>query len=191
MRTVRCGSSRSSSSARTTRPRRAGSTCRPSSRGCDEVSAPEARTRRGRRSLMVRLVVSFLVLSVLTVAVVGVVAYQRARSSLQGTVFDRLDAAAEGKAASLDRWIDEQRRNVVFVAGLMGGYETGDDVVDALNERVADLLTEDGLEDPAAHDAAQRLLAFVVSKTADAQEFLVLDLEGNIVVSTVAEHEGL
>jgi len=140
---------------------------------------------------MVRLVVSFLVLSVLTVAVVGMVAYQRARSSLQGTVFDRLDAAAEGKAASLDRWIDEQRRNVVFVAGLMGGYETGDDVVDALNERVADLLTEDGLEDPAAHDAAQRLLAFVVSKTADAQEFLVLDLDGNILVSTVAEHEGL
>ena len=155
------------------------------------MSAPQARTRRGRRSLMVRLVVSFLVLSILTVAIVGVVAYQRARTSLQGTVFDRLDAAAEGKAASLDRWVDEQRRNAVFVAGLMGGYETGDDVLDTLNERVSDLLTEDGLQDPAAHDAAQKLLTFVVSKTADAQEFLVLDLEGNIVVSTVAEHEGL
>jgi signal transduction histidine kinase len=146
--------------------------------------------RRGRRSLVVRLVLSFLVLSVLTVAIVGVVAYQRARTSLQGTVFDRLDAAAEGKAASLDRWIDEQRRNVVFVTGLMGGYETGD-IVDALNERVSDLLAEGGVEDHAARDAVRTLLTFVATKTADAQEFLVLDLEGNILVSTVAEHEGL
>ena len=140
---------------------------------------------------MVRLVASFLVLSVLTVAIVGFVAYQRARTSLQGTVFDRLDAAAEGKAASLDRWIDEQRRNVVFVAGLMGGYETGEGVTDALNQRVSELLTQEGSVDPAAHAAAQTLLHFVVSKTADAQEFLVLDLEGNILVSTVPEHEGL
>jgi signal transduction histidine kinase len=151
---------------------------------------PQAQTRRGGRSLMVRLVLSFLVLSMLTVAIVGVVAYQRARASLQGTVFDRLDAAAEGKAAALDRWVDEQRRNLVFVAGLMGGYETSE-VLGPFNERVADLLTEDGLDDPASHDAAQKLLDVVVTKTADAQEFLVLDLSGNIVVSTVPQHEGL
>jgi signal transduction histidine kinase/DNA-binding response OmpR family regulator len=139
---------------------------------------------------MVRLVLSFLVLSVLTVAIVGMVAYQRGRASLQGTVFDRLDAAAEGKAASLDRWIDEQRRNVVFVAGLMGGYETSE-VLGTFNQRISYLLAEDGLDDPASHVAAQTLLDFVVTKTADAQEFLVLDLDGNIVVSTVPEHEGV
>ena len=147
--------------------------------------------RRGRRSLVVKLVASFLVLSALTVAAVGFVVYQRARSSLQGTVFDRLDSAAEGKSASLDRWIDEQRRNVVFVAGLMGGYETGEGVTDALNEKVSELIAQEGPVDPAARAAAQALLHFVVSKTADAQEFLVLDLEGNILVSTVPQHEGL
>jgi signal transduction histidine kinase/DNA-binding response OmpR family regulator len=139
---------------------------------------------------MVRLVVSFLILSALTVAVVGVVAYQRARASLQGTVFDRLDAAAELKAASLDRWIDDQRRNVVFVSGVMGGYETDGEVVGTLNQAISDVLAGEGPLDPAAHDAVQQILAYVVSKTADAQEFLVLDLEGTVVVSTVDAHEG-
>ena len=75
-----------------------------------------------RRSLMTRLVVSFLLLSVVTVAVVGVVAYLRARDRSRDSVFDRLEAAAELKADSLDRWVDEQRRNIVFVAGVLGGY---------------------------------------------------------------------
>ncbi len=146
-------------------------------------------TRPGRRrSLMARLVASFLILSVLMVAVVGLVAYLRAKSSLEGTVFDRLHAASELKADSLDRWIDEQRRNVVFVAGLLGGYETGGSV-GALNADVERLLEDTG--DRAAHDAVSGLLTYVVSKTADAQEFLLLDLEGRIVVSTVDTHEGL
>jgi len=141
-----------------------------------------------RRSLMARLVASFLILSVLMVAVVGIVAYLRAKSSLEGTVFDRLEAASELKADSLDRWIDEQRRNVVFVAGLLGGYETGGGVAD-LNVDAARLL--DAPDDRAAHEAVSGLLAYVVSKTADAQEFLMLDLDGRIVVSTVDAHEGL
>ncbi len=147
--------------------------------------------RRGRRSLMARLVLSFLVLSVLMVAVVGVVAYQRARSSIETTVFDRLDGTSDLKADSLDRWIDEQRRNVVFMAGLLGGYETGDAVGD-LNAEVERVV--EGVEGPegqAAHDAVESVLAYAISKTADAQEFLVLDLEGTIVESTVDEHEGL
>ncbi len=147
--------------------------------------------RRGRKSLMARLVLSFLVLSVLMVAVVGVVAYQRARASIQGTVFDRLDAASELKADSLDRWIDEQRRNVVFVAGLLGGYETGG-AVEGLNEEVERLVGgATGPQGRQAHDAVESILTYVVSKTADAQEFLVLDLDGTILESTVDEHEGL
>ena len=75
---------------------------------------------------MARLVLTFLVLSLLMVGVVGAVSYLRARSSLETQVFDRLDAAAQLKADSLDRWLDEQRRNTVFVSGLLGGYISGD-----------------------------------------------------------------
>ena len=147
-----------------------------------------SRTPGRRRSLMTRLVASFLLLSVLMVGVVGVVAYLRAKSSLEGTVFDRLGAASELKADSLDRWIDEQRRNVVFVAGVLGGYETGESVTD-LNADVLRVLDDPG--ERAAHESVSGLLSYVVSKTADAQEFLVLDLDGRIVVSTVDDHEGL
>ena len=130
---------------------------------------------------MARLVVSFLVLSVLMVAIVGIVAYQRARTSLQGTVFDRLNAASELKADSLDRWIDEQRRNVVFVAGLLGGYETSGSV-GALNQEVDDLVEgKGGSSGRHAHESVQNVLSYVISKTADAQEFLVLDLDGTIL----------
>ena len=76
----------------------------------------------GRRSLVARLVTTFLVLSVVMLAIVGVVSYLQARSALEDAAFARLETAADQKADSLDRWIDEQRRNVVFTAGLLGGY---------------------------------------------------------------------
>ena len=145
---------------------------------------------------MARLVLTFLALSLLMVAVVGTVSYLRARDSLETLVFDRLSAAEQLKADSLDRWIDEQRRNVVFVAGLLGGFRTevgvpsgtssglGGAVRDVLTRRPGDARTA------AARASVRSVLGYVVSQTADAQEFLVLDLDGKVVVSTVRPHEG-
>ena len=79
------------------------------------------RLRARSRGFTARLVLTFLALSLLMVGIVGVVSYARARSSLETSVFARLSAAAQLKSDSVDRWIDEQRRNVVFVAGLLGG----------------------------------------------------------------------
>jgi PAS domain S-box-containing protein len=145
-----------------------------------------------QRSLMARLVGSFLVLSIITVAIVGLVAYLLARSSLQDSVFERLDAAVALKADALDRWVDEQRRNVVFVGGLFGGVEDQPGRL-GVEQQVRALLG------PAtaprarreAHDSLAQTLGYVVRQTADAQEFLVLDLDGVIVVSTQPEHEGI
>jgi signal transduction histidine kinase/ActR/RegA family two-component response regulator len=135
---------------------------------------------------MARLVLTFLALSLLMVGIVGTVSYLRARDSLETSVFDRLSGAEQLKADSLDRWIDEQRRNVVFVAGLLGGFESG------TSGAVRALLTRDP-GDPrnaSARTSVRSVLEYVVSQTADAQEFLVLDLDGNVVVSTVGDHEG-
>ena len=139
---------------------------------------------------MARLVLTFLALSLLMVGIVGAVAYQRARGSLEAQVFDRLDAAAGLKADSLDRWLDEQRRNVVFVGGLLGGFNSGD--ASGLG-KAADQVLEGGAgagRGSAPHQTIESALRYVVSQTADAQEFLVLDLDGKVVVSTVASHEG-
>ncbi len=133
------------------------------------------------RSLRARLVGYFLLLSSVTVAVVGIVVYARATDDLTKSVFERLNAVAEVKADSLDRWIDEQRRNVVFVGSIPG---VGDEA------RI--FLAEDSTpeERAAAREVLAKTLNVVVQQTADAQEFMIVDLDGTIALSTVPEHEG-
>ncbi len=133
------------------------------------------------RSLRARLVAYFLVLSGVTVAVVGAVVYARATDDLKNSVFERLAAVAEVKADSLDRWIDEQRRNVVFVGSIPG---LGDEARVFLSDQSS----------PAERDAARanlaKTLGVVVQQTSDAQEFTILDLDGVVRLSTVPAHEG-
>src|SRR5262245_49397273 len=152
------------------------------------------RRRRGRRSLVVRLVVPFLLLSAITVASLGALTYQRARGSLQDQVFDRLAGAAELKADALDRWVDDQRRNVVFVSGLLGGgiYGGRRQALSPLRDQVGTLLDDDpGSKGwTAARDQIVDVLDFVVTNTADAQEFVILNQDGDVVASTVSPHEG-
>jgi signal transduction histidine kinase/ActR/RegA family two-component response regulator len=143
---------------------------------------------------MARLVLTFLALSLLMVAVVGTVSYLRARDSLETLVFDRLTTAEQLKADSLDRWIDEQRRNVVFTAGLLGGFRTETQLdpkaASDLGGAVHDVLLGGPRDSAAGRRAVRSVLGYVVSQTADAQELLVLDLDGRVVVSTVRAHEG-
>ena len=137
-----------------------------------------------RRSLRARLVAYFLLLSTVTVLVVGVAVYVRATNDLTAGVYDRLDAVASVKADSLERWIDEQTRNVVYVGAIPG---FGDDARTYLES------PDQGSASGAAADAQTRLrseLATVVSKTADAEEIMILDLDGKIRLSTLAQHEG-
>jgi PAS domain S-box-containing protein len=134
-----------------------------------------------RRSLRARLVAYFLVLSTITVTVVGLAVYVRASNDLTASIYDRLDAVAGIKADALARWIAEQQRNVVFI-GVMPGV--GDDARDLLDPTTG----------TASRDAAaarlRDVLARVVGQTADAQEIYITDLDGTIRLSTVADHEG-
>jgi PAS domain S-box-containing protein len=133
-----------------------------------------------RRSLRARLVAYFLALSTVTVVVVGAVVYVRATDDLTASVYDRLDAVAGIKADALDRWVDEQSRNVVFI-GVMPGV--GDDARTYLDPATpAATRTE-------AEDRLRSLLATVVSQTADAEEIYILGLDGTIELSTLAGRE--
>jgi signal transduction histidine kinase/DNA-binding response OmpR family regulator len=135
-----------------------------------------------RRSLRARLVGSFLLLSIVTVGVVGAVVYVRATDDLTESIFERLDAIAGIKADALDRWVDEQSRNVVFV-GVMPGV--GDDARDYLDEAT------NAADRAAAEERLRAVLRTVVSQTADAEEIYILDLDGTVRLSTLADHEGL
>ena len=147
-----------------------------------------------RRSLVARLVLTFLILSVVMVGIVGTVSYIRARDALRDSAFARLETAADQKADSLDRWVDEQRRSVVFTAGLLGGYYGHQNTTSAVRTGRASELLDDratAAERRQAHQSVVDTLGYVVSQTADAEEFLVLDLQGNVVASTAEEHEGV
>ena len=100
------------------------------------ADAPRSRGRRRfRLGLRGRLVGYFLLLSGVTVLVVSIVAYVRATDDLTSAIYERLDAVAENKTASLSRWLDEQTRNVVFVGALPG---FGDDTRTFLDPAAAE-----------------------------------------------------
>jgi signal transduction histidine kinase/HAMP domain-containing protein/ActR/RegA family two-component response regulator len=139
---------------------------------------------------MVRLVGSFLVLSVLMVAAVGVLAYLRARSTLQSSVYARLDAAVQQKSGAVDSWLDDQRRNVVFVGQLFGSTQSsGDPQLKRLSQELLSPDTEPS-ERRRAHDTILNVLRGVVSQTADAEEYRILDQNGVVRLSTTESDEG-
>jgi len=69
-----------------------------------------------RRSLIARLVGSFLLLSLLTVVGMTLIAYNQARIALIDSVYDRLKVAVTLKENELNRWIDDQRQSIVFLS---------------------------------------------------------------------------
>ncbi len=134
-----------------------------------------------RRSLRARLVAYFLLLSSVTVLIVGSIVYVRATNDLTSSVYDRLSAVAGLKASQLGSFIDEQTRNVVFVAVIPG---VGDDTRTFLDQAA----------DPAARSTAEanlrQVLATDVAQTADAEEIYIVDLGGVVRLSTLPQDEG-
>ncbi len=112
---------------------------------------------------------------------VGAIVYVRATGDLTNAVYDRLGAVAAVKADAIDRWVDEQSRNVVFVSSMPG---VGDDARTYL-----DPTAPASAKSQAAADLTADLKT-VVSKTADAEEIYILDLSGTIQLSTLASDEG-
>lgn len=70
------------------------------------------------RSLTGRLVLTFLGVSAAIVLMVAVVAYLQARSALREQVLERLQTVADSREQQLNRWIDGQRLEVEFLAGI-------------------------------------------------------------------------
>jgi hypothetical protein len=134
-----------------------------------------------RRSLRAKLVAYFLLLSTVTVLVVGSIVYVRATGDLTSSVYDRLGAVSALKASQLNSWIDEQTRNVVFVAVIPG---VGDDARTFLDPSI------DAATRSTAEERLRNVLATVVAQTSDAEEIYIADLNGIVRLSTLASDEG-
>ena len=142
------------------------------------MASPPASRIPWRRSLRVRLVAYFVAVSVATVAAVGVLAYARASTDLTNSVYDRLEAVSTLKADSLGRWLDEQRRNVVFVGSIPAVRDLSAQVMSG----AAGAPDSDAAR--ATQEALREELDLLVTGTSDATAINVIDLDGNIVVST-------
>jgi len=107
--------------------------------------------------------------------------YVQATNDLQQSVIDRLAAVASLKEDALTRWVNDQSRNLVFVAWMPSIQAQAGRALDAA-------------QSPRVRQASQDVLAgnliSIVSSMSDAEELFVMDLEGRIVVSTDRSHEG-
>lgn len=142
--------------------------------------------------LMVRLVSSFLVLTLITVILAASLGYSQARNELTRSAFDRLEALANFKAAELARWLEDQHRDLSFLAWtpelrrnlhrLMQQSE-----VDAKYDVEYDAEYKESYE-----VLSDYLNTFATNQTGLSEVFILSAVEGTVLVSTnpanVGEH---
>jgi signal transduction histidine kinase/HAMP domain-containing protein len=133
------------------------------------------------RSLVARITGVMFLLALLAVILVSYLVYTQATKALTQSVFDRLHAVSILKEDDLNRWVDQQRFYLVFLAwqpdvrqqaGGLLGVSTSNPVAQK------------------AYAALLDYLRFVVTSVSDSNELFIMDLNGNVVLSTQPAHEG-
>ncbi len=129
-----------------------------------------------KRSLVGRLVLSFLLPSLVILLLVVAISYSRTNAALREAVFEKLEAIATVKQAALDAWVDHLFKETLLISEMPG-----------FAERAA-ALGEDALvphERVEAHRELDRLFQSVVEKRPSITEiFLLSPTGGQILIST-------
>ncbi|HEX9736003.1 MAG TPA: ATP-binding protein [Thermoanaerobaculia bacterium] len=129
------------------------------------------------KSLEARLVGHFFLLSLVIIALAGGLAFMQARRALEHSVLDRLELFASLGEDRLRAWVEDQRRDVVYLASLI---ET---------RRQARRLLSATDRGPVAAPVRTQLLA-VRELQPELEEILILSPVGEILASTDPRHEG-
>jgi len=132
--------------------------------------------------IQTRLVVYYTTFALITLSAVIYFSYTQAVKSLRSTIEDKLGVIAELKMDNLDRWVDEQQRNAIFLASLP-----------ELRSLSGKLLSTHSSEDEVASASREltHLLASMVQRTADFQDIQIIDLNGDIAVSMIPGMSGV
>jgi PAS domain S-box-containing protein len=80
--------------------------------------------RHWKRSLIVQLIGYFLLLSFVTVGTICFVAFFQAREALKQSVFERLSLTATLKEDELNRWVEDQREEIVTLIQMPKAQES-------------------------------------------------------------------
>jgi len=134
-----------------------------------------------RRTLRGRLVVSFLTISLATIALLAGVAFYHSRATLQDVMFERLTTVVTVDEGVLNRWVSGQESAIRFLAnvpqvatglGSLAQLPKQSDAYAVERERLEQLLIQ-------------------ASRHADLQEvMLLLPLGGEVIASTERENVG-
>jgi PAS domain S-box-containing protein len=138
-----------------------------------------------KRSLTLRLVLSFLFLSLLVVGILGFVAGIIATETIKQSVFERLDTSVNLKEDSFNKWVDDQIPNVVLVSMMPALYENVDVLVSFPPPQNAT-----GGERAAYNDLSD-LLSLIVTESPYTDEIMITDGNGTVIVSSDRSHEGM
>ncbi|MCG8363421.1 MAG: ATP-binding protein [Pseudanabaenales cyanobacterium] len=134
-----------------------------------------------KKNLMVQVVGYFLLLSLVTVSAIGWVAFIQARAALKQSVFERLSLTATLKEDELNRWIEDQSKEVVAISQLP-----------TINTQVALLLQQDTTEDQKRQAYIRLSESFAPMSTHHfgLEEILILTKGGKVILSTNKANEG-
>lgn len=135
-----------------------------------------------QKSLMARLVIYFLFLSGTIVILVGSIALIQAREALKDSVFNRLNAVATLKSNELNSWVQDQLRDVLFLAQLPIIQNEGTTLLQTAPSAPKYKATKVKLTSEIANLLANR---------PGLQEISLLNLQGKVVFSSDPKHVGL
>ena len=131
-------------------------------------------------SLTTKIANYFLLLALITVSVVGGVAYFRARGALKQAAFDRLKVSATLKEQEIARWFEDRQRDFLHATQMP-------DV-----QRNLDILLNS--DDEEATQEAYRILGRYLREInrikPDRREIFILDRSNKIILSTNKSREG-
>ena len=128
-----------------------------------------------RRSLVARLVFSFLGISAAMVLAVAALTYSHARKTLRQEVVARLSAVADSKAMQLARWVDVQRVELEYLARLAARH------IEPASPRSRALSAAAG---SGPHAAVTAFLKRTIERKSDFRELFVLSVPGARVMAS-------
>jgi len=135
------------------------------------------------KSLMARLVTYFLALSAIGVIVTTLISLGIVRTALTQSIYDRLGAVATLKEDELNRWMSDQRNEILSIS----------QDAELINNVIAlSTFKEQSIDYKKTHDNLLTYLTLEAKNYASFHEIILFSpVGGKILVSTVAQNEGL
>ena len=131
-------------------------------------------------SLTTKIANYFLLLALINVAIVGGVAYFRARNALQQAAFDRLKVAATLKEEEITRWFEDQQRDFLLTTQIP---DVQSNLYKLLNGHIDS-------EKEQAYQVLEQYLTEANRIKPSLREIFILDRSNRIVLSTDKQREG-